>query len=83
MATIAEQLSSYATSLRFEDFPPEVVRQAKRLIIDTLGCALGGYSSEPARIARDVATSVTSATPLPSSAAARPPARTWQPSPTA
>ncbi|MCH8348709.1 MAG: MmgE/PrpD family protein [Chloroflexi bacterium] len=63
MATIAEQLSSYAASLRFEDFPPEVVRQAKRMIIDTLGCALGGYSSEPARIARDVATSVTSRYP--------------------
>ena len=63
MATIAEQLSSYATSLRFEDFSPEVVRQAKRMIIDTLGCALGGYSSEPARIAQDVATTMTSRYP--------------------
>ncbi|MDO8595864.1 MAG: MmgE/PrpD family protein [Sulfuricaulis sp.] len=38
-----EQLSSYAAALRNEDLPREVVHQAKRLIIDTLGCALGGY----------------------------------------
>ena len=58
MATIAERLSSYATSLRYPDLPAEVVHQAKRLIIDTLGCALGGYTSEPSKIARDLAATV-------------------------
>ena len=53
MPTIAEQLSSYATSLHYQDLPPEVVHQAKRLIIDTLGCALGGYASVPSSIARE------------------------------
>ena len=52
MTTIAEQLSAYAAGLRYEDLQPEVVRQAKRLIVDTVGCALGGAASEPARIAR-------------------------------
>ena len=61
MSTIAEQLSDYAASLRFEDLPEEIVHQAKRMIIDTLGCALGGYDSEPAKIARDIASTVTSA----------------------
>ncbi len=63
MTTIAEQLSSYAANLRYDDLPPEVVHQAKRMIIDTIGCALGGYDSEPARVAMDVAATVTSATP--------------------
>ena len=63
MPTIAEQLSSYATSLRYQDLPPEVVHQAKRLIIDTLGCALGGYTSVPSSIARDLAATVTSTRP--------------------
>jgi 2-methylcitrate dehydratase len=49
--------------LRYEDLPPEVVRQAKRLIVDTIGCALGGYAGEPARIARDIADTVTSTHP--------------------
>jgi 2-methylcitrate dehydratase len=40
------------------------VHQAKRLIIDTVGCALGGYWSEPARIARDIASTVRSSEPV-------------------
>ncbi len=63
MTTIVEQLSSYAAALRFEDLPREVVHQAKRLIIDTVGCALGGFAGEPARIAREMAGSVTSSQP--------------------
>lgn len=63
MATIVEQLSAYAAALRYEDLPREVVHQAKRLIVDAIGCALGGYDSEPARIARDMAGTVTSAQP--------------------
>ena len=63
MPTIAEQLSDYASSLRYDDLPDEIVHQAKRMIIDTLGCALGGYSSEPARIAREIASTVTSSQP--------------------
>ena len=63
MTTIVEQLSSYAAALRFEDLPREVVRQATRLIVDTIGCALGGFAGEPARIARGMAGSVTSSQP--------------------
>jgi 2-methylcitrate dehydratase len=63
MTTIVEQLSSYSAALRYEDLPREVVHQAKRLIIDTLGCALGGASSGPAEIARDIAKTVTSTRP--------------------
>ena len=63
MTTIVEQLSSYAAAVRYEDLPREVVHQAKRFIIDTIGCALGGYASEPARIARELAGTVTSMQP--------------------
>jgi 2-methylcitrate dehydratase len=63
MTTLVEQLAAYAAALRFEDLPAEVVRQAKRLIVDTVGCALGGYAGEPATIARDLAATVTSTRP--------------------
>ena len=63
MTTLVEQLSAYAAHLRYEDLPPEVVHQAKRLIVDTIGCALGGYDGEPSRIAREVAGEVTSRNP--------------------
>ena len=63
MDTMSEYLSSYAADLEFDDLPPEVVRQAKRLIIDTLGCAIGGFHGEPSRIARKLAATVSSDSP--------------------
>ena len=58
MPTLVEQLSTYALRLRYDDLPAEVVHQAKRLVIDTVGCALGGYWNETVRIARDFAATV-------------------------
>ena len=64
MTTLAETLSNYATTLAYEDLPDETVHLAKRFIIDTLGCAIGGYSSEPARVAREMAGMVSSTHPV-------------------
>src|SRR5271166_1759080 len=63
MPTIAEDLAAYAAHLQYEDLPAETVYQAKRLIIDSIGCALGGYAGEPSRIAREMAGIVSSAQP--------------------
>jgi 2-methylcitrate dehydratase len=63
MTTIVEHLSAYVCGLRYEDLPQDVVRQAKRLIVDTVGCALGGYKGPASAIARDVAAAVTSTEP--------------------
>jgi 2-methylcitrate dehydratase len=60
MTTVVDRLSDYVASLTFESLPAEVVHQAKRLLLDTIGCALGGYASEPARIARDLAGTIAS-----------------------
>jgi 2-methylcitrate dehydratase len=60
MSTLVEQFSRYAAKLQYQDLPQDVVHQAKRLIVDTVGCGLGGYWSEPARIARDIAGTVRS-----------------------
>ena len=45
MSNLAEQLSDYGTSLKYTDLTSDVVHLAKRFIIDTIGCALGGYDS--------------------------------------
>ncbi len=63
MDKTTEILSSYACNLTFDDLSPEVVHQVKRTLIDTLGCVLGGFSSEPAQIAREVASKTSSSTP--------------------
>ncbi len=61
--TLVEQLSSYAANLRYEDLPPAVVQTAKRVIVDSIGCALGGYNSAPEKIARDLADMTSSKQP--------------------
>jgi 2-methylcitrate dehydratase PrpD len=33
--------------MQFRDFPREVIQKAKKCFLDSLGCALGGYASEP------------------------------------
>lgn len=55
MDTTTAALARYVTSLRYETLDPGAVHGAKRHLIDSLGCALGGYGSEPATIARRVA----------------------------
>ena len=56
--SIADTLAQYATTLKYEDVPPEIVRMTKRIIIDTLGCAIGAYSANPSQIAVKLAAAV-------------------------
>lgn len=57
---VAETLARYATSLKYEDLPAEVVREAKRFMIDSIGCGLGGFGSDAGQIANRLATGVSS-----------------------
>ncbi len=60
MDRTTELISSYAVSLDYSDLPPATVKETKRRIIDSLGCAMGGFHSEPARIARRLASTTSS-----------------------
>ena len=44
-------MSRWAAGLRFEQLSCEAVHQAKRLLLDSLGCALGGYLQHDVKIA--------------------------------
>jgi 2-methylcitrate dehydratase len=48
---LAETLARYAANLKYEDIPEDVVRLTKRTILDTIGCAFGGYDAGPSKIA--------------------------------
>jgi 2-methylcitrate dehydratase len=56
-ATI-EHIVDYTCSLQFSDLPASVVHDCKRRLIDTVGCAIAGFDSEPAAIARRLALGV-------------------------
>ncbi len=41
--TITETMARWAAGLRFEDLSDEAVYETKRFLLDSIGCALGGY----------------------------------------
>jgi len=55
---MADSLARYATDLKYEDLPEDIVRTAKRTILDTFGCAFGGYAAGPSQIAIKLASDV-------------------------
>src|SRR5260221_6132 len=53
-ATVAEDMARWIVALRYEQLPANVVAATKRVLFDTLGCALGGVSAAPVRMAEQV-----------------------------
>jgi 2-methylcitrate dehydratase PrpD len=56
-ASTTARLAAFASEIRFEDLPQEVVDHVGRLLLDTLGCALGGSVTELGSIATAYAAS--------------------------
>ena len=79
----ADLLANYASSLTYEDLTPEAAHHVRRRLLDSLGCALGAYDSEPARIARKLAAQVSHTHSQRTSLdRGKPPRPTWRPLPT-
>jgi 2-methylcitrate dehydratase len=56
-------LASYVASLRYEALPAAAVHEAKRHLVDSMACLLGGYDSEPAAIACKLAAAASGTPP--------------------
>lgn len=50
--TISGLLAEFAAGLRFEDIPEDVRNLAQFVLLDTVGCALAGSTTEEARLVR-------------------------------
>ncbi|MFC1963776.1 MmgE/PrpD family protein [Chloroflexota bacterium] len=44
--TIITRLADFTAQTKYEDLPPEAVEESKRIILDSIGCALAGATSE-------------------------------------
>jgi 2-methylcitrate dehydratase len=53
--TLADRLAAFALGTRFEDLPETVVVEARRRLLDSLGCAAGALEEPAPPIARRVA----------------------------
>src|SRR6266550_4175173 len=58
MDATTEYLSDCTYRLTYENLSAEVIHQVKRTLIDTLGCGVGAFDSEPPSIARRMASRV-------------------------
>ncbi|MDE2125305.1 MAG: MmgE/PrpD family protein [Armatimonadetes bacterium] len=63
MTLLAERLSAFASRLRYEDIPLATRHEARRRLLDSLGCAMGAWDAAPAQIARKLALTVSSTQP--------------------
>ncbi len=55
MDKTADGISAYAASLIAGNITPLAFHATKRVLIDSIGCAIGAFSAEPVKIAREVA----------------------------
>jgi len=52
---LSERLGEYASSLTYDDLGGTVIKEAKKRLLDTIGCAVGAYAEAPVKAARRLA----------------------------
>jgi 2-methylcitrate dehydratase len=52
--TITAKMSRWAANLQYRDLSVEAIYQAKRFLLDSIGCALGGFQQRDVKIALEV-----------------------------
>lgn len=55
MDNTTQSLANYVTGLQYDQLSASAVHETKKRLVDAIACAIGGYTSEPAHIARRVA----------------------------
>jgi len=48
---VTRQLAEFAMDLQYNDLPKTVVTEIKRLLLDTIGCIIGGIETEKGNLA--------------------------------
>lgn len=56
--TIIEQLAEFSRNVRFSDLPATVVKESRRLLLDSMACALGGHETPKGRAGVSVGVAV-------------------------
>jgi 2-methylcitrate dehydratase PrpD len=55
---VTKDIADFAARTDYEDLPLFVVQETKRLLLDTMGCAIGGLSTQKGKIAIHLARSL-------------------------
>lgn len=46
MTSISKKMAEFAVNLQYSDIPPEAIHEAKRFLLDSMGCALAAVNNE-------------------------------------
>jgi len=52
--TISRKMARFALDLKYEDLPEEVITEVKRYLLDSIGCAFGGYQTRDVNIVNQI-----------------------------
>ena len=52
--TVTAKMARWAAGLQYKDLSQDAIYQAKRLLLDSIGCALGGYQQHDVKISLEV-----------------------------
>ena len=55
MDKTTQTLATYICGLQYSQLPASAIHETKKHLIDAIACGIGGYTSEPSKIARNVA----------------------------
>ena len=61
--TVTAKMARWAAALDYKHLSPEATYQAKRFLLDSIGCALGGYQQHDVKIALEVLDEIASRGP--------------------
>ena len=56
MKSLTKQLVDFTMKTNYEDLPEDVIHESKRVLLDSIGCAIAGLSSEKGKYAVKLAT---------------------------
>lgn len=63
MDDTTKTLATYVTSLAYDQLSATTIQETKKRLVDAIACAIGGYTSEPAKIACKVAANISGTPP--------------------
>jgi 2-methylcitrate dehydratase PrpD len=55
MAGLMDEIARFVIQTRFDDLPPKVIQETKRMLLDSIGCAIAGLFTDKGRCSIQVA----------------------------
>ncbi|MBU4313834.1 MAG: MmgE/PrpD family protein, partial [Actinobacteria bacterium] len=53
METISQKWAKFALKLKYDSIPPEAIKEAKRFLLDSVGCAFSALNNKDTQAAYD------------------------------